>query len=105
MSEHSGSGLEHMKAFHLESRIGSLRESLSHPPSTVGLDEQRQSMVLELYYRKAGRKREGRRERERDWSWPRGEKGKRRERRMARVRGREQEGERAREQEESMRRG
>jgi hypothetical protein len=26
----------------------------------VGLDEQRQSMVLELYYRKAERKREGR---------------------------------------------
>jgi hypothetical protein len=32
--------------------------------STVGLDEQRQSMVLEPYYRKAGGKREGRRERE-----------------------------------------
>ena len=63
-SEHSGSGLEHMKAFHLESRNGSLGESLSHPPSAVGLDEQRHSMVLELYYRKAGRKREGRRERE-----------------------------------------
>ena len=62
-SEHSGSGLEHMKAFHLESRNGSLGESLSHPPSAVGLDEQRHSMVLELYYRKAGRKREGRRER------------------------------------------
>ena len=29
----------------------------------MGLDEQRHSMVLELYYRKAGRKREGRRER------------------------------------------
>jgi hypothetical protein len=61
--EHSGSGLEHMKAFHLESRKGSLGESLSLPPSAVGLDEQRCSMVLELYYRKAGRKREGRRER------------------------------------------
>jgi hypothetical protein len=37
-------------------------------------------MVLELYCRKAGGKREGRkRERERDWSWPRREKGKRRE--------------------------
>jgi hypothetical protein len=52
-----------MKAFHLESRNGSLGESLSHPPSAVGLDEQRHPMVLELYYRKAGRKREGRRER------------------------------------------
>ena len=31
----------------------------------MGLDEQRCSMVLELYYRKAGRKREGMRERER----------------------------------------
>jgi hypothetical protein len=41
----------------------------------VGLDEQRQSMILELYYRKAGRKRKGKRERNR--SWPRGEKGER----------------------------
>ena len=39
---------------------GSLGESLSHSSSTEGLDEQRQSMALELYYRKAGRKREGR---------------------------------------------
>jgi hypothetical protein len=62
-SEHSGSGLEHMKAFHLESRKGSLLESLSHPPSAVGLDEWRHSMVLEFDNRKAGRKREGRRER------------------------------------------
>ena len=30
----------------------------------VGFDEQRQSMVLELYYRKAGEKREVERERE-----------------------------------------
>jgi hypothetical protein len=29
----------------------------------VGLDGQRQSMVLEIYCRKAGRKREGKRER------------------------------------------
>ena len=28
--------------------------------STAGLDEQRQSMVLELYYQKAGRMRKGR---------------------------------------------
>jgi hypothetical protein len=37
--------------------------------STAGLD-QRQSMVLELYCRKAGRRREGR-----DWPWPCGESG------------------------------
>ena len=65
-SEHSGSGLEHMKAFHLESRNGSLGESLSHPPSAVGLDEQRHSMVLELYYRNAEKRGEGRRERGRE---------------------------------------
>ena len=48
-----------------------------------GLDEQRQSIVLELYCRKAGGKREGKRER--DWPLPRGEKGeKERERRKAR---------------------
>jgi hypothetical protein len=35
---------------------GSLEESLSHRPSAAGLDEQRQSMVLEFYCRKAGRK-------------------------------------------------
>jgi hypothetical protein len=40
----------------------------------VGLDEQRQSMVLELYCRNSGRKREVKRER--DCPWPRGEKGK-----------------------------
>jgi hypothetical protein len=37
----------------------------------VGLDEQRPSMVLELYCRKAGRKREGRK-RERGQPWPHG---------------------------------
>jgi hypothetical protein len=41
-------------------RHSSLGESLSHLSSTVGLDEQRQSLVLELYCRKAERKREGR---------------------------------------------
>jgi hypothetical protein len=46
----------------------------------VGLDEQRLFMVLELYDRKAGGKKEGRKERERDWPWPRGKKGERRER-------------------------
>jgi hypothetical protein len=33
---------------------------------TAGRDEQRLSMVLELYYRKAGGKREGRKKRERE---------------------------------------
>ena len=51
-----------------------------------GLDEQRQSMVLELYCRKAGEREKV--ERERDQPCPRGEKGERRERRKARVRGR-----------------
>ena len=60
-------------------RKGSLGESLSHCPSTVGLDEQRQSMVLELYCRKAGGKREGRRERERPVMAKRREWGKERE--------------------------
>ena len=40
--------------------------------------EQRQSIVLELYYRNAGGKRKGRKER--DWPWPRGKKWERRER-------------------------
>ena len=60
-SEHKGSLLEHRKAFHWEIRNDSLGKSLSHPPSAVGLlDEQRHSMVLELYCRKVKRKREGR---------------------------------------------
>ena len=55
----------------------------------AGLDEQRLSMVLELYYRKAGGKREGRK-RERETGHGQEERrGKRRERRKARVRGRE----------------
>ena len=57
--------MEHRKAFNWEIRNGLLGENLSHhPPNSVGLDEQRLSMVLELYYRKAGGKREGKRERE-----------------------------------------
>jgi hypothetical protein len=40
-------------------------------------------MVLELYCRKAGGKREGKK-RERDRPWPRGKKGETRERRKAR---------------------
>ena len=38
----------------------SLGESISHISSTMGLDEQRQSMVLELYCTKTGRRRKGR---------------------------------------------
>jgi hypothetical protein len=45
------------------------------------LDEQRQSMALELYCRKAGRKREGKRERPAMATWREGEG---RERRRAR---------------------
>jgi hypothetical protein len=69
-SPKSSPWLEYRKTFHQEIRNGSLGESLSHHLSTAGLDEQRQSMVLELYCRKAGEKRE-----ERDQPWPRGEKG------------------------------
>jgi hypothetical protein len=43
-SEHSRPLLEHRKAFHPEIRKGSLGESLSHPPSTVGLEE---SFIIE----------------------------------------------------------
>ena len=63
-----------------EVRLGSLGESLSHHSSTVGLDGQRQSMVLKLYYRKAGEREKVKVERERDQSWARGEKGGERER-------------------------
>ena len=77
--------LEHRKAFHREVKSGSLEESLSHHPSTEGLDEQRQSMVLELYYRKAG---EREKVKERDRPWPVEKSRKRRERRKARVGGR-----------------
>jgi hypothetical protein len=49
----SGPWLEPRKAFWWEVRCGSLGKSLSHHSSKVGLDEQRQSMVLELYCRKA----------------------------------------------------
>ena len=56
----SGLWLEHRKAFWQEVRHGSLGESLSHSSSTAGLDEQRQSVVLDLYCRKAEGKKEGR---------------------------------------------
>jgi hypothetical protein len=68
--------LEHRKAFQWEVRHSSLRESLSHCSSTVGLDEQRQSLALELYFRKAERKMY----KERSWPWPCGERREGRER-------------------------
>jgi hypothetical protein len=40
----------------LDMARSTLGESLSHRSSTAGLHDQRQSMVLELYCRKAGRK-------------------------------------------------
>jgi hypothetical protein len=66
--------LECRKAFWWEVRCCLLGESLFYHSSTAGLDHQRQSMVLELYYRKAERKREGKRK-EKGWPWPHGEKG------------------------------
>jgi hypothetical protein len=49
----------------------------------LGLDEQRQSLVLELYCRKAGGKE--RKWKERDRPWPRGEKGEREREREERL--------------------
>jgi hypothetical protein len=68
-----------MKAFWWEVRHSSLGKSLSHCSSMASLDEQRQSMVLELYCRKAGAKREGRKR-----PWPYGKTGEGREGRRAR---------------------
>jgi hypothetical protein len=62
-SSWSGQWLEHRKIWH-EVRRGSLGENLLHRSSTVGLDEQSQSMVLEFYCRKTERKRAGKRNRE-----------------------------------------
>jgi hypothetical protein len=64
-------------AFWREVRRGSLGESLSHPSSTVGLDDQRQSRVLELYCRKAGERREGRKREASHGHVERGIKGER----------------------------
>jgi hypothetical protein len=55
----SGPWLERRKASHL-----SLGENLSHFSSMVGLDDQRQSVVLVLYCRKAGKREEAKRKRE-----------------------------------------
>jgi hypothetical protein len=48
-----------------------------------GLDDQRQSIVLELYCRKAGGKRKGRK---RNWPWPCRKRGEGNERKRARER-------------------
>jgi hypothetical protein len=64
-------------AFWWEVRCDSLGESPSHHSSMAGLDEQRQSMVLKLYCRKAGRKREGRKREVGHGHVERGGKGKR----------------------------
>ena len=61
--------LERRKAFWREVRRGSIVQTLK------GLDEQSRSMVLELYCRKAERKREGKRKRGRAWACR--EKGRR----------------------------
>ena len=58
-------------------------ESLSRSSNTVVLDEQRESMVLELYCRKAERKREGKRKRG-DGHGHMGERGEGRGKRRAR---------------------
>jgi hypothetical protein len=76
--------LQHRKVFWREVRRGLLGESVSHHSSTAGLDEQRQSIVLELYCRKAGRKERREKERGRGWPWPRGERGEGKERKRAR---------------------
>lgn len=52
----SGPWLAHRKAFCQEVKRSSLREGVFHRSSTVDLDEQKWSMVLELYCRKAERK-------------------------------------------------
>ena len=53
----SGPWLEPRKAFKLKVTQGNLEDSLSCFLTMEGLDEQRQSIVLELYCRKAERKR------------------------------------------------
>ena len=45
----------------------SFEESLSHPSSAVGLDEQRQFMVLELYFRKEWEREKIEREIDQPW--------------------------------------
>ena len=45
----------------------SFEESLSHHPRAVGLDEQRQFMVLELYFRKEWEREKIEREIDQPW--------------------------------------
>jgi hypothetical protein len=78
--------LQCRKAFWQEVRHGSLGESLSHLSSKAGLDGHRQSMVLELYCKMAGGKREGRK---REGEAGHGEKGEKREREREREREKE----------------
>jgi hypothetical protein len=70
----SGLWLECRKAFWWEVRCSSLGESLSHHSSMADLDEQRQSIVLELYCKKAGCKRKGKRKRLALVTWRKEEK-------------------------------
>ena len=69
--------MECRKAFCQEVRHSSLGESLSHCSSMAGLDEQRQSMILELYGGNAERKRVGRRREASHGPMERGGKGER----------------------------
>jgi hypothetical protein len=69
-----GPWLERRKAFQQEVRWGSLGESLSHHSSTVEIDEQRWSMVLELYCRKTEREKVKEREGCHGHIWGGGEK-------------------------------
>jgi hypothetical protein len=68
------------------------REFRNTDESELSLDEQRLSMVLELYYREAGRKREGGQAREKERR--RGEERRGEERRGEERRGEERRGER-----------
>ena len=67
--------------------------------STADLDEQSLSMVLELYYRKAGGKREGRKERDRQR-----DRDERLERKSKRKRGKERRREEREEREKKRKR-
>jgi hypothetical protein len=75
---------------------GSLGESLSHHPSTAGLDEQRQSVVLEFIVERQWEREEVGRVRDRHGQEERRGKGKR-ERELESKRGRGLEKERERE--------
>jgi hypothetical protein len=68
-----------MKVFPQEIRLASLGESISHCSSMGGLDEQRQSMVLEFTVERQGEREKV--ERGRQTTWPCGKRGKGRERR------------------------